>query len=122
VEEALRLADRILVLRTGRIVQYDAPLTILSRPADAFVRELVGSDDLVRQLGLVRVESAMQPWSPGLAPAGQPTIRPDESLRQALSLLLRPDTTALVVTQQDQPIGLLTLDSIRAVTEQSNRA
>ena len=59
VDEALRLADRIAVMRDGRIVQYDTPFNILTRPADEFVYRLVGADDMVRQLGVLRVESAM---------------------------------------------------------------
>jgi len=35
VEEA-RLADRMLIMQTGQIVQYDTPFNILTRPANAF--------------------------------------------------------------------------------------
>ncbi|UCE32108.1 MAG: ABC transporter ATP-binding protein [Burkholderiales bacterium] len=41
-DEALSLADRIAVLRDGRLVQYDAPLAIYDRPIDAFVAGFVG--------------------------------------------------------------------------------
>src|SRR5215218_9828326 len=34
VEEALRLADKIIVMRAGAIVQYDTPLGIITRPRD----------------------------------------------------------------------------------------
>jgi len=53
VEEALRLADRMLIMQTGQIVQYDTPFNILTRPANAFVHDLVGADDMVRQLSLL---------------------------------------------------------------------
>jgi osmoprotectant transport system ATP-binding protein len=41
--EALLLADRIAVLRDGRLVQLSAPAEVLARPADAGVRELFDS-------------------------------------------------------------------------------
>jgi len=42
-EEAMALADRIAVLREGRIVQCDAPEAIHARPADTFVARFVGT-------------------------------------------------------------------------------
>jgi len=42
--EALRLADRIAVLREGRIVQCGPAAEVINRPADAFVAEFVGME------------------------------------------------------------------------------
>ncbi|MGK7911059.1 MAG: ABC transporter ATP-binding protein [Synechococcus sp.] len=117
VEEALRLADRILLLNHGQVVQFDTPLDILSRPANDFVRELVGTDDTVRQLGLVRVETVMvEPLNSEVAAEGDghPTIPRRSSLREALSLLLRTGADALTVIDGDRPVGLLTLDRLRS--------
>ncbi|MFO1297989.1 MAG: hypothetical protein U1F25_17015 [Rubrivivax sp.] len=41
-DEALSLADRVAVLRDGRLVQYDTPAAIYDRPADDFVAGFVG--------------------------------------------------------------------------------
>ncbi len=41
-DEALSLADRIAVLKDGRLVQYDTPAAIYDRPADGFVAGFVG--------------------------------------------------------------------------------
>lgn len=114
VEEALRLADKIVIMRLGQIVQYDTPLHILSHPANQFVRDLVGADDIVRQLSLVRVESAMEPLPAGFTSDGQPTIDFATDLRTALSRLLSADSDSLVVLQADRPVGILTLGSIQA--------
>ncbi|HTJ28653.1 MAG TPA: ABC transporter ATP-binding protein [Candidatus Limnocylindria bacterium] len=54
VDEALRLADRIVVMNAGRVVQHDAPATLLEHPADPFVRDLVGVDAETRRLALER--------------------------------------------------------------------
>jgi len=42
-EEAMALADRIAVLRDGRIAQCDTPEALHARPADTFVARFVGS-------------------------------------------------------------------------------
>lgn len=44
-DEALKLADRIVVLREGRIEQEATPLELLERPATDYVRNLVHAGD-----------------------------------------------------------------------------
>ena len=41
--EAMALADRIAVMRDGRLLQYDAPQDVYDRPADLFVANFIGS-------------------------------------------------------------------------------
>lgn len=117
VEEALRLADRILIMQAGRIIQFDTPFRILTQPANEFVHDLIGADDIVRQLGLLRVETAMTSI-PGASISGandfyrDPTIDRQDSLREALSLILRTGARKLTVLENNRAIGILTLDHI----------
>jgi osmoprotectant transport system ATP-binding protein len=120
VDEALRLADRIVIMRAGKVVQYDTPIEILTNPTDEFVRELIGADDMVRQLGLMRVESVMQSLPGNYRRNGHPTIGAEQSLRDALSIFLRTDTDALLVLDNEQPAGLVTLQDIRVSTDNGN--
>ena len=46
MDEALKLASRIAILNAGRLVQYDRPIELLTRPADDFVRSFIGKADL----------------------------------------------------------------------------
>ena len=113
VEEALRLADRILIMQSGHIVQYDTPFNILTRPANAFVHDLVGADDMVRQLSLLRVETAMIDIPQHQQPNAGPTIALHDNLRNALSLLLRTGASELTVLDEQAAVGLLSLEHIR---------
>jgi len=114
VEEALRLADFILILRGGEVVQYDTPFNILTQPANAFVQELMGADDMVRQLSLLRVETAMIDAPPHYTPTEEePTITRHDNLRQALSLILRTGARRLTVLENGMTVGILTLEHIR---------
>ena len=113
VEEALRLADRILVMDQGEVVQFDTPFNLLTQPANDFVCNLLGADDMVRQLGLLRVASAMTDLPPSSGNGHNPTLSQDDSLRDALSLILRTGAPTLTVMKNNTPIGLLTLDHIR---------
>jgi osmoprotectant transport system ATP-binding protein len=113
VEEALRLADRIAVMRTGEVVQYDTPFKLLSYPADDFVRALLGSEDVFRQLSLVSVESLMD-RGPGPANGGV-TITQGTDARAALSLLIAHGVPAILVLGPDgTPVGTLSLQKILA--------
>lgn len=114
VEEALRLADYILILRDGQVVQYDTPFNILTRPADRFVYNLMGADDMVRQLSLLRVETAMMDAPPNYHHTeAEHTIARHDNLREALSLILRTGARRLTVLENGMAVGFLTLEHIR---------
>ncbi|HBB36357.1 MAG TPA: ABC transporter ATP-binding protein [Cyanobacteria bacterium UBA8803] len=118
VEEALRLADKIMILQQGQIVQFDTPFNILTRPANAFVHELVGAGDVLRQLGLLRVEAAMRNVPEGSSYGSEYAIAPQDNLRQALSLLLRTGVEYLHVVDGEKLVGVLTLEQICHLTRE----
>lgn len=113
VEEALRLADRILIMQKGQIIQYDTPFNVLTKPANTFIHDLMGGDDIVRQLSLLRVETAMIDTPAEFQQNGEPTVSRDDSLRHALSLILKTGARKLTVLENGSPVGVLTLEHIR---------
>lgn len=113
VDEALRLANRIAVMRSGHVVQYATPLQILTHPADDFVRALLDTDDIFRQLSLVTAGELMTP-ARALGPNGLSTGIHDD-VRSALSTLIAHGADELTVIGQDgMPVGRLTLERILA--------
>ncbi|MGY1883924.1 ABC transporter ATP-binding protein [Blastococcus sp. SYSU DS0753] len=57
IDEAFALADRVVVLRAGgRIAQVGSPVQLLTRPADGFVADFVGSGTAKRSLRTVEVD------------------------------------------------------------------
>src|SRR5208283_802485 len=61
VDEAIRLADRIAVVRAGQLVQYGAPEQILESPADPFVAAFVGADRALKRLSRFPVREYVKP-------------------------------------------------------------
>lgn len=59
IDEAIKMGDRIAILRDGKLVQYDTPETILEHPNGRFVRSFVGSDRQLKRLGLIGVRELM---------------------------------------------------------------
>lgn len=54
VDEALRLADRIVVMREGRVEQYGTPREILAAPATPYVTRLFALDGAMREFDEMR--------------------------------------------------------------------
>lgn len=95
VEEAVRLADRICVLGSGKVQQYATPDDILHRPANSFVAEFMGDNRELLRLGLRTARDLMRPPEPTPPTQIPPTQMPTSeviplglSADRALSVLL----------------------------------
>ncbi|MEV5611673.1 ABC transporter ATP-binding protein [Streptomyces sp. NPDC052225] len=66
--EAFALADRVVVMRDGRIAQSGTPLEVWQHPADAFVARFLGFDNVVA--ATVTGAVADTPWGKVPVPAG----------------------------------------------------
>jgi thiamine transport system ATP-binding protein len=77
--EAFTLADRVAVLRAGRVVQTGAPSEVWQHPADGFVARFLGFANVLTVA--VRAGTADTPWGPLVAERGDGpaalVIRPD---------------------------------------------
>ena len=93
MEEAIRMGDRVAIMRDGRLVQYDTPEAVLAQPADPFVDAFLGGDRGLRRLGLATVEAVMVAASG----AEGPSVRAGTSLREALSAMLVGRTEVVLV-------------------------
>lgn len=59
MDEALKLADRIVIMQEGKIVQIGSPEEILRNPINDFVRSFLGKDRLLRNPNEVKVSEIM---------------------------------------------------------------
>ncbi|NJN01062.1 MAG: ABC transporter ATP-binding protein [Leptolyngbyaceae cyanobacterium RM1_1_2] len=114
VDEALRLADRILIMQAGQVVQFDTPFNLLTQPDSDFIRNLLGTDDIVRQLSLLRVGNAMSDLPEAFYLDNQPQLSAQASLREALSLILKSGADQVAVIERDRPVGVVSLARIQA--------
>lgn len=64
IDEAIKMGDRIAIMRDGHLIQYDTPDTILAHPTNRFVRDFVGTDRTLKRLGLVRIANLMDTTPP----------------------------------------------------------
>ncbi len=120
MDEAFKLGDQIAVLHQGKLIQLGTPVDLLTRPANDFVKRLVGADNVLRQLEYLPVSSALdvaQTRHYNLA-----RISPDTSLLAAMLKLMETNAPALVIAEDDcPPLGYITLASITSAITRIHR-
>ena len=99
LDEAIKMGDRIAIMRAGRLLQCDTPANILAAPANDFVKAFVGADRALKRLSLITVRHAMAPLRAGrVGSAEVRTISADTNLKDALSMMLAEQVQLLAVT------------------------
>lgn len=93
LSEALKLGDRIALMRDGRIVQLGTPEEIVGDPADDYVRDFVR--DVPREQ-VMTVRTAMRPAETSETDTG-PALAPDATVHEAIEAVARTGETARVV-------------------------
>ena len=104
IDEAVKMADRIAVMRDGHLVQFAPPAELLANPADEFVADFVGSDRALKSLSLTRLEEVDLVTPPTVA-IGETTERVRE--RIAAGDLVPIDEQVLVVDGAARPLDWL---------------
>lgn len=113
MDEAVRLADRIAVLRAGKLVQIGSPAEVLAAPADAFVADLLGRDRLLKLLRTTPVTKVMTPGGD----AGMARISEQGSLEEALLAMLATGQCDAAVHGSGGIMGCVTAaDIVRSAT------
>jgi len=111
MDEAFRLGSRVAVMSSGKLLQYDRPAVLLTRPADPFVARMTGISD--RAMKLLSLTTAGEAAVPGATEG--PTVAAAASLREVLSELVWCGANSAAVVGADGTLrGHLTVASILA--------
>jgi osmoprotectant transport system ATP-binding protein len=119
VEEALKLGDQIAVMHDGRLIQTGTAVELLSAPADDFVRQLVGAENILRQLEYLPVTLALEPATA----AARERIPATATLLRALLRLIETGAQALAIEEDGELRGQVSVSStFRAAQVKSQEA
>jgi osmoprotectant transport system ATP-binding protein len=111
IDEAIKMGDRIAIMRDGHLVQMATADELLAHPADDFVADFVGADRGLKRLRVRTLEDLE--LSPTNGAGTEPALRQGTSLHDALSTMLAEGTSELIVTDDDgNALGTVTIDKI----------
>ena len=103
-DEALRLADRIAIMKDGIIEQLDTPDNIVLNPATEYVKKF--TQDVPREK-VLKIESIMDEYEQSLA--GNNTVSKDAIIETVAESILdsKENLTVIDVNNDNKPIGIL---------------
>ncbi|SDN78815.1 osmoprotectant transport system ATP-binding protein [Psychrobacillus sp. OK028] len=118
MDEALKLGDRIAIMKDGNLLQIDTPEKLLLEPASTFVEEFIGKDRIIQNPELMPVVSVMT--------TKVVTSVLDRSPEKALLKMRQEKITSLIIEDEndDTFIGLISayelikkVNSIQSIEE-----
>jgi glycine betaine/proline transport system ATP-binding protein len=119
LDEAIRIGDRIAIMKDGAIIQVGTAEEIVLNPADDYVAEFVAG---ISRLHLVRAHSVMTPVeafkaaNPGCDIARLSKATVDADINELIGLTMKSERDALAVVDKGAVIGIVTpRDLLRGV-------
>jgi osmoprotectant transport system ATP-binding protein len=111
IDEALRMADWVVLLNAGQLEQFGTPQDLVRRPSSEFVRQFLGEDAFLRQLAGIEVSALARAGDA----TGLPSIAGHLNARSALSLMLREHAQAVAVLDEaGKVLGVLDWQTLEA--------
>jgi len=106
MDEALKLANRIVIMSGGKVIQFGTPDEILRNPANEFVEELIGEDRLLQAKPDATIVGEVALTNPI-------TITREHSLQEAIRLMRQKRVdTLLVVDESNHLEGYIDVEVI----------
>lgn len=114
MDEAIKLADRICIMRDGEIVQFDTPEEILRHPKDEYVESFIGKNKIWSSPEFIKAEDIMieDPVS----------ISGKRTLLQGIEIMRGRKVDSLLITDRGRVLqGLIKLKNIQTIPDKSQR-
>ncbi len=109
LDEAIRIGDRIAIMKDGALVQIGTPEEIVTNPVDEYVSDFVAG---ISKLQLVTAQKVMQSIQSyervqgALDSSRCPTAKPDDNLDELVNLSIETDQP-IVIENEGQVIGIV---------------
>ncbi|MCA0993065.1 ABC transporter ATP-binding protein [Pseudalkalibacillus hwajinpoensis] len=105
MDEAMKIADRIAIMKDGEILQLDTPDRLLRHPKNEFVRNFIGDERMAKGQAPTAVDLMIQKVA---------TVKESRGLAEAFRLMKSERVDSLVVTGPEQEYkGVVTLDQVQ---------
>ena len=109
--EALRLGDRIAIMKDGSFDQVGTPEEIVSNPATPYVREFVNDVPRAKVLSVGTVTVS------GTAPEGARTVSASSRIESIIPMLLDNDEAIRVVDENGSTVGVVNRHNVASMLQ-----
>ncbi len=114
MDEALKIADMIIVMREGQIEQIGSPQDLINSPISDFVRDFIGQERInqKRSFAQQKLHELSLYFTQPKTNTTSEKISSDENVELAISMLEKPNISALAVYQGEELMGYIDQSSI----------
>jgi len=116
MDEAIKIADMICIMKDGDILQYDTPENILNNPSDEFVSNFVGKNRIWSSPEFIRVSDIMIE-QPVTAAKDLSILKCIDKMRQN-----KVDTLLIIDRESRRLEGIVKARVLRSVEDKSKQA
>ncbi|WP_188207132.1 ABC transporter ATP-binding protein [Alkalibacillus aidingensis] len=107
INEAIKMGDKIALMKNGQLMQFDTPSNILQNPANDFVSQFVGQDRTIKSLTIHFVYDLVKTIELKDSLSSSATVKKaslDTSLRDILGFVLESEEQAVAIVNEEQEI------------------
>jgi len=119
MDEALKMGDRIAVMKDGALLQFDTPDKLLMEPAHGFVEQFIGKKRIYQNPDYIPVTDVMRD-NPATVPSTRSPARALTTMRQrrADTLLVTDENGRLtgIVSAYDLQAKMETIETVAEIT------
>ena len=112
MDEAIKIADKLCIMKDGEILQYDTPEQVLKNPCNSFVSDFVGKNRIWTSPDFIKVKDIMIENPVTCSPA-LPLLKCIEKMRS------NKVDSLMVVDREAKLLGILKASQVRARHDQS---
>ncbi|MDX1806756.1 MAG: betaine/proline/choline family ABC transporter ATP-binding protein [Paenisporosarcina sp.] len=114
MDEALKIADHIIVLRAGEVEQVGTAHDLIHKPANDFVRNFIGQERINRQrtFGQRKISELSAYFIQAKISEQVVSIKSSEDIEKAIALLEEPLTDVLAIYTDEEFVGYIDQTSI----------
>ncbi|MGC4018614.1 MAG: ABC transporter ATP-binding protein [Muricomes sp.] len=116
MDEAVKIADKICIMKDGQILQYDTPENILKNPLNEFVSNFVGKNRIWSSPEYIKVSDIMIE-RPVTAPKNLSILKCIDRMRQN-----KVDSLLIVDPENQKFLGIVDASSLRGVEDRAQTA
>lgn len=112
MDEALKIADKICIMKDGQIAQYDTPENILRNPANEFIKDFIGENRLWDNPEYIKARDIMI--------KNPIAVKGNRRVTQGIEIMRTSKVDSLLIVDKEEQLkGIVTVKDIKATMDKT---